>query len=209
MKKIILGAVVLLCVSVLGAGLIFAADTTLNLSADIPAATSVSVNVSSVNSSTNQFSALSGSSLTFNPMTLDQTNKIYLPNHYFALDVGPAGGAGSINVTLTYTEGIPPAGQTHGLGWKSTATFVRVVGATGNQTETGLTAHGPKKLLKDLNGETILSSEVSGGFFRMYLGIVTLDPAAAFKDPAGAEVFSNADKPGNYSGTLLISTALL
>lgn len=42
-----------------------------------------------------------------------------------------------------------------------------------------------------------------------YLGIVTKDPAAAIPDPASGELFTNADKPGTYDGTLLISATAL
>ncbi len=208
MKKFILGAMIGLSLSLLDFSSAFAADTkTFTLSASIPAATTVGINAFSVNASTNVFTAVTGTSLSFNPMTLDSINKIYLPDHYFAIDVAPSNGAGQANVTFTYTEGANPNSTIgrHGLGWKSTATFIKVVGTT----ETGITTHGPKKMLKDLSGENILSSEVSGGFLRVYVGIVAKDPTAVFPDPATSEVFSNADKAGSYDGTLLISATLV
>ena len=213
MKSILLRTIMLLGVLFAGSSLAWAATTsskTFTLSASLPAATGLVINASSINSATGIFTPVSVLTLSFDPMTLDPVNQIYLPNHFFAIDVAPAGGAGgSVNVSFTYTDQPNPNTPGHGLGWKSTATFIKVAGVTGSQTETGITSHGPKKLLKDLNGENILATEYAGGFLRTYLGIVTLDPNATFKDPAGSEPFTNGDKSGSYSGTLLVSATLL
>ena len=107
------------------------------------------------------------SALNFDPLTFDSTNGIYLPDHYFVIDVGATGGAGSPDVTVTYVEGSKPVGQAKGLGWKSIATFVKITGSPGNEVQTDMATHGPKKLLKDLSGESILESEISGGFLRL------------------------------------------
>ena len=107
-------------------------------------------------------------------------------------------------MTLSYTEGANPNNPGHGLGWKSTATFTKVVGST----ETSLSSHGPKKMLKDLSGEHVLPSEVSGGFLRVYLGIVSKDPTAPIPDPAASEVFTNADHAGAYDGSLVITATV-
>jgi hypothetical protein len=180
---------------------------TFTLSATVPAATGVSIIASSVNSTTNAFTTVSGTSLSFDPLTFDTTNSIFIPNHYFAIDVGPAGGGGSTDVTVTYTEGANPnattGGSGHGLGWKAEGTFVKIAGGT----ETPLTSHGPKKLLKSLiGGEHVTLTELSGGTFRMYIGIVTNPTAAG--EPAGAEVISAADKTGSYTGSLVVSATV-
>ncbi len=181
---------------------------TFTLSASVPPATSIAINAFSVNSTgTPIFTAVNGLALSFGSLTFNATNGIYLPDHYFVVDLASQGGAGTPNVTLTYTEGANPNSSTggNGLGKKATATFVKVAGTT----ETGLTGHGPKKLLSDLSsGENIAASEITGGFLRVYLGIVTGDPNASFPDPSGAEVFSNADSGGTYDGTLLVSATL-
>jgi hypothetical protein len=180
------------------------------VSAEVPQATGIAINASQVNASTEVWSTVSGNTLDFGMMTLS-ADGVYLPDHYFAVDVGATGGAGTPSVTVSYTEGTNPNSPDHGLGWKSTATFVRVEGGPGpeDQTEVPLSAHGPKKLLKDLSGELFSESEISGGFFRFYLGIVTGDPEATFPDPAAAEVFTNADAHGEYTGTLLVSASIL
>ncbi|MCA9409306.1 MAG: hypothetical protein H6755_06220 [Candidatus Omnitrophica bacterium] len=181
------------------------AQTTFTVSATIPAATGISITPSQVDSQTNQFSAVSGTNLSFDPMSLDTQNGIYLPDHFFALDIGATGGAGSPTVTVTYTEGANPNSPGNGLGTKATATFVKVEGTGSSEVQTGLTNHGPKKMLKNLSGEQVDGSEIAGGFLRIYLGIVTGDPNATFPDPTGSEVFTNADAPGTYDGTLVIS----
>ena len=212
MKKIMLTAVFFIGLSLVTSSMSFAVDTkTFTLSANIPAATGTAINAFSVNAQgTPIFTAVTGLDLSFNPMIFVTTNgiNIWLPNHFFVVDLAPVGGAGSANATFTYMEGANPNTPGHGLGWKSTATFIKVTGANGSQTETGIATHGPKKLLKDLNGETILTTDFTGGFLRIYIGVVTKDPAATFQDPPTAEVFSNADHSGNYDGQLLISATI-
>ncbi len=175
------------------------------VSATIPSATGISITATRVTSSNNQFGA-QVSALDFNPMVFNALNSIWLPDHYFAIDVGSTGGAGSPNVTVTYGSETNPTGQVKGLGFKSTANFVLVKGATGSQTETPLTAHGPKKLLKSLTGENITATELASGFLRVYVGVFPGDDTAILT--AGGEPFTNADKPGTYQGTLTVSATV-
>lgn len=179
---------------------------TYTVSATVPAASSVGFTASSVNSSTNAFTTVNGTSLSFDPLTFDTTNHIFIPDHYFAIGVGPANGAGSTDVTVSYTEGANPnnvsGGSGHGLGWKTVATFVKLSGTT----ETMLTAHGPKKLLKDLASEHVTSAELGTATLRLYLGIETNPTAVG--EPAGAEVISAADRTGSYTGSLVISATV-
>ena len=117
-----------------------------------------------------------------------------------------SGGAGNPDVTVTYSGDTKPSGQANGLGVKATATFIKVTGATGSQTEALITAHGKKRLL-DVS-DTVAKSEYVGGFLRIYVGIVTKDSAATPPDPGNSETFTNADLPGNYDGTLTISAVV-
>lgn len=192
--SLVLGTV-LLCAGIAGA-----ATTSFLVSASVPAATGVSITASSVNSTTNAFTPVAGTNLNFNPLTFDATNSIYLPNHFFAIDIGTTGGAGTADTTVTYTEGTNPNGTGKGLGWHATATFVRVEGAT----EVPLTTHGPKKLLKDLTSEHVTPAESTGGFLRIYSGIVTGDAST----PAGGVPFTNGDLPGAYNGTLVVTATV-
>jgi hypothetical protein len=139
--------------------------------------------------------------LSMDPMTFNTAAQAWFPDHYFTIDTGAPSGFSNMDVVMTYAEGANPNGAGHGLGWKTTATFVKVVGTT----ETALSMHGPKKMLKDLNGEHILSAETAGAYLRMYVGVVTKDATAAYPDPAQSELFTNADAAGTYSGTLTIT----
>jgi hypothetical protein len=199
MKKVIsfLGIMLFLLAQV---GLAWAVDFT--ISADLDPATGVSITASSVNATTKVFTPV-GTALDFNPLIFNTTSKIWLPDHYFAIDVGTTGGGGSTDTTVTYEEGSNPNSTStgHGLGWKSTATFMKVVGST----ETGLSGHGPKKMLKDLSGERILPAEVAGGYLRIYVGVVSKDPKATFLDPDASEPFTNVDMHGTYNGTLRVT----
>ncbi len=186
-----------------------------NLSASIPQATAVSFTVSSVVGTV--FSPVSGTDLSFDPMEyktgeLNDNINIWLPDHFFAIDIAPAaGGVGGTNVTITYADdpNHPNAAYgMNGLGWKATATFMKTSGSGIDTTDDPLLAHGPKKLLKDVVGENILPAETAGGWLRIYLGIVALDPDADWPDPAGAEPFTNLDHSGSYEGTLTISATV-
>lgn len=173
---------------------------TFTVSASIPSANSISFSAYKVNPATNAFTAEPGLSLSFNPLGFDPVNKIYTAPYIFAIDITASGGAGTPSTTFTYTEGANPNGTGHGLGWKSEAAFVKV---TGN-TEANMGSH-PKALLKDLSGDTVLAAQVAGGFLRVYLGLVSGNPAST---PTGGEPFTNADQPGTYDGTLLVSATI-
>lgn len=206
MKKTIISIVV-----VLGLALVFtpanrADEVDFLVSASIPSASGVSIVATEVDAASNVFGA-TVSELNFDPMTFNSELGIWLPDHYFAVDVGATGGAGSVNVTITYTEGAMPSGQTDGLGQKSTATFVKVTGQEGSQVETELASHGPKQLLIDLTGgEQFTGTELLGGFLRAYVGIFPGDDQDILN--AGGAPFSNADVPGDYDGTLTVTATV-
>jgi hypothetical protein len=194
----------------LQAGTVWASITTFTVSATVPTATGVSITVASVNSATNVFTTLASgtTALSFDPMTLNTTNNIYLPNKFYALNFGVSNGAGTPDVSVTYTEGANPNGATNGLGFKSTATFAKeVVSTTGATTETLLTAHGPKKRLIDLAAEHVTFTELAGGFLRIYLGVWTGSTVAP-ADPVNGKPFSNADAPGAYTGSLVVTAVV-
>ena len=185
----------------------WAVSVPFTVSASIPAATGISIVATQVNSANNQFGA-QVTALDFNPMAFNATNKVWLPDHYFAIDVGATGGAGNPNITVKYAEGAKPVGQPNGLGFKSIATFVKITGgpAPADQIQTDLAAH-PKKPLKNITaGEVIGNAEIAGGFFRVYIGIYPGGDAALAA--LGAEPFTNGDKSGNYDGTLTITAVL-
>jgi hypothetical protein len=176
------------------------------VTATLPAATGVTITATRVRTSDNVFQN-TVTELNFDPLRFDPTNGIWVPDHYFAIDVGGTGGAGSPNVTVSYGNETSPAGQVKGLGFKSSATFVKITGPSNSQTQTPLAAHGPIKLLKDLRGgEVVNGSELVGGFLRLYVGIYTGGNSTL--DAAGGEPFTNADRPGTYQGTLTVTAVV-
>jgi hypothetical protein len=208
MKKVlslVLGGAFLLFQSVV----VWAAPTTFTVSATVPSATGVGVTVSSVSSASNAFTTQPAgtTALSFDPMTFNTTNNIYLPNHYYALDFAVSGGSGSPDVTVSYNEGSNPNGSTNGLGYKSTATFAKEVSNGTTNTETFLTAHGPKKRLIDLSGEHVGFTELTGGFLRMYLGVWTGSTTAP-ADPTNGQPFTAADGAGTYTGSLVVTAVV-
>ena len=169
-------------------------------SATVPSSTSVSITVSGVTG--NSSPSISGTAVTFNPITLNTTTQTFTPGQFFSVNVAPA--AGTTSAVISYIEGANPnnvsGGSGHGLGWKSVASFMKVVG----KNETALANH-PKKLLKDLisTPEAIATSELGAGYFRLYVTTET-NPIPS-GDPAGAEFFSGNDKPGPYTGSVVVT----
>jgi len=189
---------------------VWAAPTTYILSATVPASTGISITVSSINSTTNLFTVLPAgtTALSFDPMTFNSTSSVYLPNHYYALDFGVSGGAGTADVTVSYNEGANPNGTSNGLGYKTTATFAKEVpGTGGTTTESLLAAHGKKRLI-DLNAEHVAYTEVTPGFLRIYLGVWTGSLTGLAPDPSTGQPFSNGDFPGQYTGSLVVTAVV-
>lgn len=195
------------------AGVLMAAtgSQTYTVSTTVPSPSSVSITAVSITAGVNPVNTpVTGTALSLDPLTFDTVNQIYLSNHYFAISAGPAGGAGSTSVSLSYAEGANPnnvaGGSTFGLGWKTVGTFMKVVGST----ETPLSGHGGssgKKMLKDVTAETVTTAELGTGTFKLYVGIQT-NPSA-LGEPAGSQVFSAVDKPGIYSGSLVVSATVV
>ncbi|MBF0331037.1 MAG: hypothetical protein HQL17_03810 [Candidatus Omnitrophica bacterium] len=194
------------------AALFFAVQTVPANAVVVPFTVSATINkVSNVTvSATSVLSANSASrspvinnQLAMDPMTYNTALGNYLPDHYFVIDTG-ATGAG-LNVVMTYAEGNNPNGTGHGLGWKTTGTFFKVTLSGTTETEAVIATHGDangKKLLKDLANETFTTAQTNGGWLRAYVGVnFAGDP----KQVTGAEMFTNADAAGAYSGTLTVT----
>jgi len=182
----------------------FTAEKTYTVSATVPIASSVGINAFSVNSVSGARTAVAGTALSFDPLLYQANLGIYLPDHYFIIESSLASGAGNQNVVVTYTEGANPNAPGHGLGWKTVATFNKVVG----NTESQIAGHS-KKMLKDLAGAgvTITGAQLGTALLKLYVGVVTGDPALG--EPAGSEVISNADTQGLYDGSLKITATVV
>jgi hypothetical protein len=123
---------------------------------------------------------------------------VFLPadNSYFAVDTGFSGGGLSPakSISIGYLAG------TNGdlLGERAIVSYVKTtLNLDGTTTDTPLSV--PKRLLSD--PASVLLSEVSGGWLRLYIGI---NDGKSGLEPT-AKTFGPGDAIGNYSGTLQIS----
>lgn len=207
MKKLVLCLALVFGFTMTMAPAANAVDVDFLVSASIPAANGISIVATEVDANSNVFGS-TVNALDFDSMAFNSNLGVWLPDHYFAIDVGVTGGAGSADVTVSYNEGAIPNGQTKGLGWKSTATFVKITGPNNAQVETELVSHGPKRLLTQLesSAEQLTGAELLGGFLRVYVGIFPGDDQTLIN--LGGEPFTNSDVPGTYDGTLTISATV-
>ena len=144
------------------------------------------------------------------PVTGDSTGFAFLGQEFYAIDVFPTGGAGAVNVEISYSDISNPNGGTlDGLGVKAIGTVVRVTDPNGtpdvytDDTETILDRDILYNIGQFYSAATIANGE--GGRMRMYVGLTTGDPDANPPEPAAAEVFNPGDVPGDYTGNLTLS----
>lgn len=211
MKKLFL--LTALAVAVLGKAA-FAAD--FPITATIPAATTVKFVVSEVTPGpTPVFVAHPSFNLNFDTagtgMSFDAANGIWVGSRFFAIDLAttkadgtPAPGTyGSI--AFSYGGNVVPAGQAanEGLNKRATLTAVRV---NADATETQLRNGAVGNAFTNLT-----NADVAGGFLRVYVGLATGETTGTPPVPKvpGSVPFTNADKPGTYTGTLTITATLV
>lgn len=136
---------------------------------------------------------------------------IFLSDHFYSIDMAYTygGGAAITRILFEYTDVSPP--QTAGLGSKATATFVRKYFANGAEApETINDRTAPGKLLLSNAGGTIISlSQLNGGWLRVYVGLVTKNPALPAGDVellSSTTPFVPGDAPGTYEGRITITS---
>ena len=145
--------------------------------------------------------------LVWTPTSPDGTVAInlWLAPTYYAVDISNVA-AGSPSVTISYVEGDKPSGATHGLGYKTVATIRKAVyvaptnGVANPPTETTVEADALIDLVG--TGKTIGSSNFTGGWARVYLGVFSGSPAVTH-----AEGFLSSDVSGTYTGKVIITAA--
>jgi hypothetical protein len=184
---------------------------TYQMSANIPAATGVNLNLyyvltADANATWHQVTT---DTMDFGTLSLLGSG-IYASDRYFFLDITPSGGAGNPTVTFNYTEdpnnpNAVAADGRHGLGYKTNVSFMKVdYKSNPNGTVTFLTSHPAKEKLANVVNETITPTDVSGGNLRVYFGLNT----GASGEPQNSELFTNNDASGSYTGTLTVSATL-
>ena len=210
MKKIILVAllaVFTVCTTVLAADF--------PITANIPAATKVLYKVSMVTpGNPPTFVAHLNNNLNFKTagegMKYNDQTGVWAGSRFWAIDLSPS----TINddpapatygsITFAYAANVVPAGQavTEGLNKRATLTAVKVVGVNETQLRNANigSAFAP-----------LTNADVAGGFLRVYVGLATGEKVGnppVDKVP-GSVPFTNADKPGDYTGTLTITATLI
>lgn len=145
------------------------------------------------------------------PLDTLKIYNIFLPDNYFAIDVGYTWGTGTpiTKITVSYTNiAIPPQQD---IGGKATATLMKKSRAiTGLENpETVSTAIG-KFLLSSLTGtpQQVTLASISGQWLRVYVGIVSKDPTALIADPTTAVPFVPGDV-GVFTGKLVITGSII
>ena len=214
MRRAFFALILLLTFTLSFSSVTLAAPAHIGASTELAIAKDLEATVSRVNANTGVWSKRPSSALEFGALNFksgkDASDKewmLFLPDYYFAIDVSAKNGSlpvdGSIQVT--YNEGSNPNAPGHGLGYKATLTYCKTYFASTGDFKNNKTTDSilGKVLIKD--GFTVPTSAVRADWLRIYVGIVTLDPKASPADPAGAEVFSPADKAGAYSGGLVIT----
>ena len=180
-----------------------------SVGANVPLAASVAIQAFKVtctnpNCTTSTTDVAASPSMDFAPLTFNATNNIYLSDHYYQITVVPAG-AGALNTTVTYTEGTNPNSPGHGLGFKATAAFLKVVGNV--ETATAQTASN-KLALKDIGVVGVTSTGLTGGYLKIYVGMETGGPSTNPSPATGSEVTTSLDKTGSYTGTLVVTATV-
>jgi len=222
MKKVSLGMMLLLFTLI---SLPCLAQT-VTASASMPTATGISISITPVDSkgtaeSNDDVWGSPLTSLTPDFGTLEEVSGTDAQGHswvffgsktYFAIDIAWAGGAAPSAGTIQFTydpaassspPGLP-AGD-NGLADRTTLTFAKtellVWPTTTLDTLLGL----GKMKMSDLNGTTVTSADIAGGWLRIYFGIATGDRTAIPPEPAGTKTFSPADPAGTYTGVFTVS----
>lgn len=236
MRKGFLEIMALVCLSMLVYSVSFAASSEpLTTSVTLGGPTGVDAVVISVpgtGTASDWASAVVATSLNFDPLTLFKFNEsgaedpagkyhVFLPNHFYSIDMSYTytAGAGTINqISFTFQETAKPANQPNGLGRKATATTVKKrLLSDGSEAIEQLSDRITKVLLENVSLAGITLPELAqfggtgSGWLRMYVGLVTKDPAlgtADIENASGtlAEVFSPGDLPGPYSGILTVGS---
>ena len=202
--SLILGALFLLSQAAM-------AQTTLTVSASVPAATGLLLTVTPINGTTGVAGnpSTTATTLPFGTLVFNALNGIYLPVNYYSVAIGTTGGAGTPIVNVTYTEGAnpnSPGSSTNGLGTKTTATFVTANPTTHVETVSSL---GKKRLI-DLTGSAgELTTIPVGQYEKVYVGVWNGNTANVPPDPSNGKPFTNADVGGTYTGTLTFTAVSL
>ena len=183
------------------AGIALAGDsTTKNITANIDPQDGLDVHISKVtNGVWPAAGSASESSIAFGTLTYDSTNHIFLPDSYFAVDVGINSNAADWTVTHTISSMVNSSVPTANLDHNVIASFVKTENTTTGTNDTPL----KKVSFAASNGVSYGKSDLSGGWLRIYYGIATGDPSA--NEPSDVSPVTTDTPAGNYVGSVTIT----
>jgi len=171
-----------------------AASKSITVMASIPGVSSaLDVTVSQVNASNNVF-LQSGPNLPvdFGTLTLDPVNSIFTSQFYYAVDIGVNTNTGT-SWTLTHTANSIQKDATNNLDSNVNVTFAK-------QTSSSVGTVLQKVSYANSNNVAYTSSQLTGGWLRLYYGIGTGSGDASGVTPIGANKAA-----GTYTGSVVIT----
>jgi hypothetical protein len=123
--------------------------------------------------------------------------QVFLPNHYYAIDVG-SNGAGNPDVLIELLSDTPPAGATDGLGKHGAITVAEVIFGEPE----------PNNILSgsflDMDGYSYEAP--TGSWTRVSIGAATgEDLDGTFDDASNAVPFTASNPTGTYTATVRLS----
>jgi hypothetical protein len=194
MKRIIFCMLALVVFAFCTTGAWAAQSQTVNVSATVPAVSQgLSVAISKVTGTT---WAKDQTAINFGNLILDPVNHIFLPDSYFAVDIGVTDNSATV-WTLTHTRS-SLAGTSGNLDSKVNVTFVK-------QT-TGTTNPELRKVsYANSNSVSHTKTQLAGGWLRIYYGIGTGDTTPGKEDATGVTPIGLDTPAGTYSGTVTIT----
>jgi hypothetical protein len=168
-----------------------ATNQTININTTIPTMTGgLNVTISRVTGTV----WTPATSISFGALTWDPLNSIFLPDSYYAVDIGVLDNSGAV-WTVTHTR-TSLAGTGTNLDNKVNVAFVKQTSSTTSQEL-------QKVSYQDSQGIAYTKTTLSGGWLRIYYGIGTGDPANP--DAPGVTPISLDSQAGTYSGTVTIT----
>ena len=190
---------IFLLLSFVGAAL--AGDSvTKNITASINPQNGLDVHISKV---TNGQWPAAGSpsepSIAFGTLAFDTTNHIFLPDCYFAVDVGVNSNAADWTVTHTISSMVNQSVPTANLDHNVIVTFAKTVTTKTGTDDTVLS----KVSFAASNGVSYGKSALSGGWLRIYYGIATGDLKAS--EPPDVSPVTTDTPAGYYVGSVTIT----
>lgn len=192
MKKILICMLAVVAFAFSAAGVYASTSQTVNVNATIPTMTGgLTVTVSKVVGTT----WTPATSISFGTLAWDPTNHIFLPNCYYAADIGVVDNSGTVwTVTHTRTSLAGSAGGN--LDNKVNVSFNKQTDDT-HGTELQKVSYG--------NSQSIAytKTQLSGGWLRIYYGVGTGDPA--HPDAPGVTPIGLDTPAGTYNGTVTIT----